>query len=839
MTSDDGTSLPGSGPCNRLGARWHRLDAMAVGRSILGPSRQEMPVEVRGYEVIRFAGHGGLGRVWQARRLSDGRLVALKLTQTNDPEMTERLAIEAETLRAMHHPHVVELLDLTTSVEGHPVLVMEWMDGPDLAVHLPDGGFDFDHALQLYLPVLEAVAHAHGLGIIHRDLKPSNILLTADGVPRVSDFGLARSLNQRVVAFSMTRSGAVAGTVEYLAPECYRADYAPSPAADIYALGVLLYELLSGTPPRGAWQPLSQIKPLDVRVDELIGQVMHPDPARRPRSALEIKQRLEDIRKSPPRLAGSPLITPAVRAADLAWTGLGLYVCAASFCATLSQTRTPVPALLDLRFSCTGLLISGFLAVWVLSLCLGVLSLWQIVRLWRFRHVPMRESLPQPFGARLGDSRLAACLVSAAQLVVLVLPLLFTLTVLFQAFHWWTPETPVWQRSLVLTPWMTDEPVSVWRWDPAAFVDGGKYWLKEADAGFSPGILRVHDKTSFFVWVQPALMVLAAVLTGICGLMTFVMALRQWWPHRRREVLLLGLLAGGSVASNFPGWRFDAARSVRDRGFADADRNGTAGRNTQLAEKYTLSLFRSLVTHQDPVPDPAILAEGFRHRFYWLDGVKRTPASLAVWAEQDRAASLQEERTTEALWVASSGNTRVFSTRHSFLDYRKLPGGTLDARFRRLFWQGKINSTGSMRVDVVSETTQPLYTAEPRNMTLTEARSWLDDFLKSLAAPDCAGLEIFFHPSVIVGPPVRVNESAGTIGILRAERNRWQQLWFAPAEPCGAPQPASGGRWQLLPRWDQTGVRTGGKRVESPIDFSPEIEVAWIGGSWRIVRFNF
>jgi hypothetical protein len=134
----------------------------------------------------------------------------------------------------------------------------------------------------------------------------------------------------------------------------------------------------------GARALLSQLKPLDVRLDEMIGQAIHPDPARRPASALELRACLEEIRDSRPRLSGTPLVTPAVRAADFAWTVLGLYVCAAGFCATLSQTRTPVPALLDLRFGCSGLLIAGFLAVWVLSLLIGVLSLWQILRLWRF-----------------------------------------------------------------------------------------------------------------------------------------------------------------------------------------------------------------------------------------------------------------------------------------------------------------------------------------------------------------------------------------------------------------------------------------------------------------------
>jgi serine/threonine protein kinase len=223
---------------------------------------------------------------------------------------------------------------------------VEFIDGPGLTERLPAGGFDFEHALQIFLPVLDAVAHAHSRGIVHRDLKPSNILLTSDGTPKVSDFGLAQSVKDRRVAFLLTRSGLLAGTVEYLAPECYEPDGEASVASDIFALGVILYELLAGRPPRGAWQPASQVKRVDVRLDELIGEAIHPDPAKRLSSADAFRKRLESIRDSRPRYAGTPLFTRPMRYADFVWTVAGLYCLAAGFCSLEAIHNTAVPDIL-------------------------------------------------------------------------------------------------------------------------------------------------------------------------------------------------------------------------------------------------------------------------------------------------------------------------------------------------------------------------------------------------------------------------------------------------------------------------------------------------------------
>ena len=843
MTSDSDFPPPATSHEDRVASKGRRLDAMAVGRSILGPASTEPVPVVPGYEVIRLAGRGGLGLVWQARRLGDGQEVALKQPQSSDPEMNERLTIEAETLRTLHHPHIVQLLDFTSSTEGHPVLVMEWMDGANLATQLPDGGFDFEHALQIFLPVLDAVSHAHEHGIIHRDLKPSNILLTSDNVPKVSDFGLARSLNHRLVAFSMTRSGAVAGTVEYLAPECYRPDYESSTAADVYALGILLYELLTGTPPRGAWQRLSLRKPLDVRLDELISQMISPEPVRRPLSAQLIKQRLLEIRDTRPRLAGTPLVTPAVRAMDFAWTVLGLYLCGAAYGATLSQTRTPVPALFDLTFGTEGLLLRGFLAVWALSLGIGLLSIWQMIRLWRFRQVPMRESLPQPFGARLGHTRLAAGLVTVSQFLIFVLPPIFTLTVLFHSFHWRTPETALWEKTLVVTPWTTDEAVSPWRWDPVAFFHSGAYWLKEAQGGYSPGKLRVLDKTSFFVWMQPALMVLAAALTGTAMLSTFLMVIRQWWPRRRPGISGLLLSGGLGLAAFVPGWHADATNPQRERADLDFVRFQTAERVAHLAEAFTSTLMRQLILNEEPVPPLDVLRQSFSPKVPWSDGGHRDVGEIRAWAEAEYVADSKEPRVVEAHTAWSRHDTygvdwsRGFAVRHSFIESRHSKSGRIVATQRQLDWYGNFASPSLMRVTDMIGQAIPLFTAEGRTLSAAEARDWMGRFLSTLAALGCEGLDDCFNPTFIAlpGPEIDVRESR--TAAFRRERELWQTVTFALVEQFPPPTPAAGGRWRLRPVIRQSGLRHGSIEPAAAVQFSMEFDLAFVGDGWRVVGF--
>ena len=247
---------------------------------VLAPSG--LRPQVPGWEIGAPLGEGGLGTVWKATRPADGLVVALKVPRSENISLIERLEAEAAALRSLDHPHIVRLIEAGLLDNGSIYLAMEYVDGPPLSHAIPAGGFPAARACEIFRQAATAVAHAHSRGVLHRDLKPGNILLDAAGIVHIADFGLAHSVPDRVQRLSLTLTGLVAGTAEYLPPEAYRAGYQPAASADIYALGVILYELLMGSPPRGAWAPVSsQKKDVDIRIDDLLQRALDPDPSQR------------------------------------------------------------------------------------------------------------------------------------------------------------------------------------------------------------------------------------------------------------------------------------------------------------------------------------------------------------------------------------------------------------------------------------------------------------------------------------------------------------------------------------------------------------------------------
>jgi serine/threonine-protein kinase len=204
---------------------------------------------VPGYEVEAVLGHGGMGVVYLARHLRLGRLVALKMALAGSsvgPNERERFRREAEAVAALRHPNVVQVYDIGDA-DGRPYFTMELMEGGSLARKLSGTPQPVQQAAALLATLAGAVQAAHEAGVVHRDLKPGNVLLTAEGTPRVADFGLARRLDADE---RLTLSGAIIGTPSYMAPEQARGDRgAVGPRTDVYALGAILYECLTGRPP--------------------------------------------------------------------------------------------------------------------------------------------------------------------------------------------------------------------------------------------------------------------------------------------------------------------------------------------------------------------------------------------------------------------------------------------------------------------------------------------------------------------------------------------------------------------------------------------------------------
>ena len=209
------------------------------------PSRPGLP----GYEIIAELGRGGMGVVYQARHVQIQRVVALKMILAGEhagAEQAARFLVEARAVARLQHPNIVQIHEIGEH-QGLPYLSLEYVDGGNLATRLQGSPPSDMEAARLVELLARTVHYAHGRGIVHRDLKPANILLTSDGVPKIADFGLAKILSEDSGA---TRTGVILGTLKYMAPE--QASGKPrdtGPAADIYALGAILYELLTGGPP--------------------------------------------------------------------------------------------------------------------------------------------------------------------------------------------------------------------------------------------------------------------------------------------------------------------------------------------------------------------------------------------------------------------------------------------------------------------------------------------------------------------------------------------------------------------------------------------------------------
>jgi serine/threonine-protein kinase len=210
------------------------------------------------YELLGELGRGGMGVVYKARQVGLERVVALKMILAGSlasEEQHRRFQAEAKVAARVQHPHVVQVYE-TGQVNGLPYLVMQYVEGHSLAQRLRSGPLPPDAAAELVAAVARAVATLHAAGIIHRDLKPSNILLDANDKPYVTDFGLAKLMEGSGQA---TQSGAVLGTPQYMSPEQAAGARDVGPAADVYGLGAILYECLTGKPVVSATAPVDAL----------------------------------------------------------------------------------------------------------------------------------------------------------------------------------------------------------------------------------------------------------------------------------------------------------------------------------------------------------------------------------------------------------------------------------------------------------------------------------------------------------------------------------------------------------------------------------------------------
>jgi eukaryotic-like serine/threonine-protein kinase len=248
------------------------------------------------YEPIEQMGTGGMATVWKAQDTLLGRFVAIKRLLPHlagDREAAERFEREAQAAARLSHPGIVTVFDTGEDADG-PFIVQELVDGTTLAAHLAQSGaLAPQPVIDIVSQVAAALDHAHGLGVIHRDIKPANLIIEPDGRVRLADFGIARTVDDPA---TITSSGELVGTITYLAPEILAGQPA-TPASDIYSLGAVTFELLSGRPPYEAPTPAALLEAVrsgdlpdlhGIAPDKMsiaVSDAMAKDPVSRPETA--------------------------------------------------------------------------------------------------------------------------------------------------------------------------------------------------------------------------------------------------------------------------------------------------------------------------------------------------------------------------------------------------------------------------------------------------------------------------------------------------------------------------------------------------------------------------
>jgi serine/threonine protein kinase len=248
------------------------------------PSVEEMAALLPQYAFEKLAAFGGMGAVYKAKQESLDRPVAIKILPPEfgkEPEFADRFKSEARAMAKLNHTHIVGVIDFGITKSGHLYLVMEWVQGPTLHELIHKGSLPARKAANLAMQLCEALAYAHNHKILHRDIKPGNIMVNEEGQVKVTDFGLARPITGEAEENPY-------GTPDYAAPEILGKG-AVDQRADVFAAGVVLYEMLTGRVPQHPRRPVQEFAPLPTQWDELIDKATHPEPAKRFQDAGEFR----------------------------------------------------------------------------------------------------------------------------------------------------------------------------------------------------------------------------------------------------------------------------------------------------------------------------------------------------------------------------------------------------------------------------------------------------------------------------------------------------------------------------------------------------------------------
>ena len=377
MPESDDTPLPADGslptilgglnPEELLARGLHTVKMSSAGAHGWDPpALEEVARLFPSYELLGMLGRGGMGAVFKARQISLDRLVAIKLLPLEisvDQTFLDRFRREARAMAKLNHPHIITVFEFGQTAEGHLFFVMEFVDGANLADIIHGPGLTPDQSLSISAQVCTALAYAHGKGVVHRDIKPANVMIDTESQVKVADFGLARLIDSTAPDLGHTMTGTVMGTPDYMAPEQKRGMNVDH-RADIYSLGVMLYEMLCRETPQGAFDPPSERIGCDPRLDKIVLKAMQQAPDRRYQSTQEMKTDVESARTplpvvlpasapfpKPPRSfakAAVPKVAPnATKSHTLLYASIALAVVAtivATFSLSRPKTKRTAPA---------------------------------------------------------------------------------------------------------------------------------------------------------------------------------------------------------------------------------------------------------------------------------------------------------------------------------------------------------------------------------------------------------------------------------------------------------------------------------------------------------------
>lgn len=302
------------------------------------------------YEILSLLGRGGMGAVYKAWQKSLSRHVAIKVLPPQagdaDAAYTERFKQEARSMAQLSHPAIIAVYDAGETPEGLLYFVMEFIDGTDVHQMVAAAGqLPPDHAHAITAHVCEALAYAHAAGVIHRDIKPANIMVDVQGHVKVADFGLAKVA---ALGGGLTQSNMTMGTPDFVSPEALIPGVSLDGRADLYAVGVMIYQMLTGKVPRGAWSPASAVVPgLDPRWDTIIHKAMQMDREERHSSAIELRQHLDTVLQPSPAPAATPPVIsskqqpPTSRAKLIMLASAAVAILATGAFLVLKPTSTP------------------------------------------------------------------------------------------------------------------------------------------------------------------------------------------------------------------------------------------------------------------------------------------------------------------------------------------------------------------------------------------------------------------------------------------------------------------------------------------------------------------